>query len=62
MSDLVAEAEALADDLEQSLRLTTTRIEWLRVAGQAARARALAGHLSEALQPATTAGGVTPRP
>jgi glutamate/tyrosine decarboxylase-like PLP-dependent enzyme len=52
--DLATAARELADSLEASVTLCTTRTEHVRVAGHAARARWLANSLQEAQEPASS--------
>lgn len=51
---LKSELEELASSLEEAVTLATTRIEHVRVAGHAARARRLADACPEGLEPAST--------
>lgn len=50
---LLEQAEALALSLENAVAHSTTRVEHIRVAGHAARARALANGLSQSPQAAS---------
>jgi hypothetical protein len=54
MQDLLTAARELADSLESSVTLCTTRTEHVRVAGHAARARWLADRLLEAQKPSSS--------